>query len=78
MAFSFFIPNIRQVTPVKSKYYEELIERLKRTAAMYYPSNQSKLYSEAANAIEELTKERLRKYGKRLSNFRTNRKTKKH
>ena len=50
---------------MKRKKYEELIEKLKRTAAMYYPSNKSNLYSEAAKALEELTKGRFKKYGKR-------------
>ena len=34
--------------------YEELIEQLRRSGKMYYPSNQSDLYFRAANAIEEL------------------------
>ncbi len=34
--------------------YKGLIEKLRRTGQMYYPSNQSKLYFQAANAIESL------------------------
>ena len=34
--------------------YEELIEQLRRSGKMYYPSNQSDLYFRAANAIEML------------------------
>lgn len=39
--------------------YKELIEKLKRTGQMYYPSNQSYLYFRAADAIEELLRDRL-------------------
>ena len=62
---------------MKSNKYEELIERLKRTAAMYYPSNKSDLYSEAAKALEELIKGRFRKHGKRPKDFKVDRRTKK-
>ena len=39
--------------------YEDLIEKLKRTGQMYYPSNQSYLCYRAADAIEELLKDKL-------------------
>ena len=40
-------------------YYKELIDQLRRTGQMYYPSHQSDLYFKAADAIETLLKRRL-------------------
>lgn len=39
--------------------YKGLVEKLRRTGNMYYPSNQSYLYFRAADAIEELLRDRL-------------------
>ncbi len=36
--------------------YKELIEQLRRSGQMYYPSHQSDLYFQAADAIETLLK----------------------